>query len=356
MRVLQLIDSLHAGGAERMAVNYANALAEQIDFSGIVVTRSEGYLLNNLKNKVSYFFIKKTNSFDFKSILRLKKIIIEKKIDVIHSHGTSFFTAFLLKLFYFKIKIIQHEHLGDRAQQSFIRNIPLLFCSLFFSKIIVVNKSLEKWYKKFGFKKILYLPNFPSIDEKQKPQTFLKGENLKRIVCLANIREEKNHFFIIELAQKLKYDFPEWTFHLVGKDTGDSYSASLKRIIETLNLSTIIFFYNSKPDIKNILEQAEIAILTSKSEGLPLALLEYGLFKKPVVVTAVGEIPDIIINKKNGFITKSGNTSEFYDYLSILIESKNIRTEFGENLFQTVQDNFSEQHVLNHYLNWISNE
>ena len=50
MRILQIIDSLEAGGAERMAVNYANALAITIEFSGLVATRKEGPLLNQVNN------------------------------------------------------------------------------------------------------------------------------------------------------------------------------------------------------------------------------------------------------------------------------------------------------------------
>ena len=54
MRIIQIIDSLEAGGAERMAVNYANALAHTIEFSGLVATRKEGLLLNQIDSTVSY--------------------------------------------------------------------------------------------------------------------------------------------------------------------------------------------------------------------------------------------------------------------------------------------------------------
>jgi hypothetical protein len=58
MRILQLIDSLEAGGAERM-VNYANALTQQIECSGLVCTRKEGALKNQLDSKVAYLFLDK---------------------------------------------------------------------------------------------------------------------------------------------------------------------------------------------------------------------------------------------------------------------------------------------------------
>ena len=65
MRIIQIIDSLEAGGAERIAVSYANALAEKIEFSGLVATRKEGSLLNQIDQNVSYLFFNKW--IDFRS-------------------------------------------------------------------------------------------------------------------------------------------------------------------------------------------------------------------------------------------------------------------------------------------------
>jgi hypothetical protein len=80
MRVLQIIDSLEAGGAERMAVNYANALANEIDFSALVVTRKEGNLRNQINNNVPYLFLNKRSTLIVRySITKIhfKKIILK---------------------------------------------------------------------------------------------------------------------------------------------------------------------------------------------------------------------------------------------------------------------------------------
>ena len=57
MRILQIIDSLNVGGAEKMAVNYANSLAKIEEFSGIVVTRKEGVLKSQINENVGYLFL-----------------------------------------------------------------------------------------------------------------------------------------------------------------------------------------------------------------------------------------------------------------------------------------------------------
>ena len=59
MRVLQLIDSLDAGGAERMSVTIANALSTRIDRSYLCTSRKEGVLKSDLKKDVGYLFLRK---------------------------------------------------------------------------------------------------------------------------------------------------------------------------------------------------------------------------------------------------------------------------------------------------------
>ena len=82
MRIVQLIDSLEAGGAERMAVNYANVLSEQIEFSGLISTRKEGALKESVTKEVAYLYLKKTKTIDFKAILRLRKYLFKNKVQI----------------------------------------------------------------------------------------------------------------------------------------------------------------------------------------------------------------------------------------------------------------------------------
>ncbi|WP_395050112.1 glycosyltransferase [Flavobacterium sp.] len=354
MRVLQIIDSLEAGGAERMAVNYANALAKEIEFSGLVVTRKEGALLNQVSKKVSYLFLNKKSAFDIESLYKLKKFAVENEVEIIHAHSTSFFTAFLLMLIHPSIKLIWHDHYGDSEFLSKRPSLSLKIVLPFFKGIIAVNQQLKVWAEqKIHFKNVIYLPNFPSQENEVSEQTILKGIQGKRIVSLANLRVQKNHFLLLEVAKKVKISHPEWTFHLVGKDFEDDYSLKIRTLILDYNLENNVFIYGSRQDIKNILNQSTIGVLTSKSEGLPVALLEYGLQKKAVVVTNVGEIPLLIQNEINGFIVEVSNAEMFYDSVVKLIENDTLLTNFGKVLNETIINNYSEKTVINKYLNWL---
>lgn len=357
MRILQLIDSLQTGGAERVAVNYANELATKIEYSGIVVTRSEGNLKQFVHSNVDYLFLSRTKIFDFQAILKLRQHIKSQKIDFLHAHNTSFFFAFLIKLIYPKIKVIWHDHYGNseflEKRKTFIYKITLPF----FYGVITVNENLRKWVvNKIGIKNSIYLPNFPVLDDNIETKTTLKGKDGKRIVCLANLRPQKNHFLLLEVANQLKLDYPDWTFHLIGVNFEDAYSNKVLNQIQKLNLENNVFFYGSCSDITNILGQSSIGILTSLSEGLPMAILEYGLCSLPVLCTSVGELPTIINSNDNGILVKSNDVSLFYSNLVALIENDNLKKQIGNNLYQTILQNFSSNFVMNKYLNWLVSE
>ncbi|MEO8253579.1 MAG: glycosyltransferase [Flavobacterium sp.] len=354
MRIVQLIDSLEAGGAERMAVNYANALANEIEFSGLVSTRKQGALLDQIDSNVSYLFLNKKRKLDLGALFRLRSFVLKNSVSHLQAHSSSFFLAVLVKLSLPKIKIIWHDHYGN---SDFLKNRSkrlLQLTSLFFCGIITVNGKLKTWaLEQLHCKNIIYLTNFAVVEKEQNIQTFLKGQSGKRIVCLANLRPQKNHFLLLEVALKLKKTNPDWTFHLVGKDFEDDYSNQIKKLIREYDLENNVFLYGSKQDIENILNQASIAILTSKSEGLPVALLEYGLYKKAVLLTNVGQVASIVENGIDGFLVTSNNPDEFYEQLVKLIEDKVLQQHFAQKLNQKVIAHFSAASVMKQYLHWI---
>ena len=356
MRIIQIIDSLDAGGAERMAVNYANALANKVEFSGLVVSRKEGALLSQIKNNVSYLSLNKKSSIDLKALYKLRKFVRENKVAVVHAHSTSFFLGFLLKLTCPSLQLIWHDHYGDSEFLDQRPSFGLRICLPFYNGIIAVNQKLKIWAEeKMNFKNVIYLPNFPTAEKESLNHTFLHGIQGKRIVSLANLRIQKNHFMLLEVAKKLKCSHPDWTFHLVGKDFEDDYSRKIKQAILDYNLDKSVFLYGSKQDVGPILQQSEIAVLTSQSEGLPVALLEYGLHKLAVVVTDVGEIPMLIQDSVNGFLVGSDQSQLFYESVVKLVENDEMRLNIGNALYKTINDTFSEKVVVNTYLEWLSN-
>lgn len=355
MRIVQIIDSLEAGGAERMAVNYANALAGKISFSGLIATRKEGMLLNQINEKVSYLFLSKKGKIDILAVFRLREYLKINKVDLIQAHSSSFFIAVLVKLTFPKIKIIWHDHYGISQDLTLRKSLSLKLGSFFFTGVVSVNTALKTWAESYlwcsGF---INLPNFIEETSNFSDSFLLKGFKGSRIICVANLRAQKNHELLINAAHLIKDKFPDWSFHLLGKDFKDSYSASLHKKVSDLNLQENVFFYGAVKNVGAALEQADIAVLPSLSEGLPLAVLEYGLYKLPVIATNVGEISKVIISEKEGLIVESNNLNQLVQSIQKLIENKSCRVEKGVALYEFTQLNYSEESIMKDYVLWLN--
>lgn len=348
LKVVQLIDTLNVGGAEVLAVNINNLLFEDSEFeSFFCVTREEGELKKRIHDKNSYLFLNKKHPLDFKALFKLKKFIKHHKIDIIHAHTNSYFTAVLLKIIFVNIDIVWHNHTGNFTNLKGKRLWVLKICSLFIKTIINVNSDLNIWAKNTLYaKRTLYIKNFPAFSITKKT-TKLKGLNNKRIVIVAGIRRVKNHLNLLK-AYKQVYDKGfDWTLHIVGELSEEKeYFQEIISFIKLHKLNKNVFLYHGCFDIENILKQSSIGVLSSDAEGLPIALLEYGLIGLPVVVTKVGQCNVLVEDCFSGFVVEANNPDKFSRALVKLMENSKIRIDFGDNLKYKVLNEYSKENFV----------
>ena len=346
IRVIQLIDSLEPGGAERMAVTIANGLANEVTFSGLVATRLEGGLKNTLAKKVEYTFLNKMKAVDFSALFCLRDFVKKNNVNTIHAHGSSYFFAVLLKLTMPSIQIFWHDHFGNRVKfsESFFL---LRFLSVFFSGVFTVNEALKDWaQKKLWVKDVEFLSNFTLESEDEIPVTILKGTPNKRIVFLANLHHPKNHILALSSFLASKIDREGWTLHLIGKDKQDDYSQELKNFIHQNNLQEAVFIYGSCNDVKSILGQAKVGILVSSYEGFPVTLLEYAMAELIVISTDVGYCNTIIQNNKTGYLIPSDSDELLTETFIKLSNESHENDTLAKNLNTFVKNNYAPEKVI----------
>ena len=346
MRVMQLIDSLDAGGAERMAVNIANVLSESVERSYLCATRQQGLLKEVIASNVSYLFLGKQRKFDWPAIIKLRRYILKEKIDIIHAHSTSFFMATLMKWLIPGVKIVWHDHYGNSSYLEERKYAVLKLCSRSFALILSVNRVLETWAEKNLYcKNVAYLPNFAIQDTVISHVTKLKGASGKRILCLANLREQKDHHNLLQAFKLVSNHHPDWTLHCVGQDFKGVYSESVYQLITELGLGHQVFFYGSCPDSSAIIQQADIGVLSSSSEGLPLALLEYGLGQLPIVATNVGDCRSVLPDGCYELLVPPNHPEKLAEQMMLLISDEQLRISTGKLIQQQVLDHFSTSAV-----------
>lgn len=342
MRVVQLIDSLEAGGAERMAVNYANALVDQIEFSGLIATRQEGDLKNQVAEKVNYLFLNKRTTLDIRAVLKLRKYMVSNQVQIIQAHSSSFFLAVLLKLSLPRVKIIWHDHYGNRIQETRKENYILFLCSFLFSACFTVNPELQKWIlKNLSTTKVFFIPNFIKENDSVANKTDLKGEINKRIICLANLKKPKNHITILNAFKEAKLKDAAWSLHFVGKIYNDDYFYQLKSFVAKNSMEEDVFFYDSKEDVSFILTQATIGVLASEYEGFPVCLLEYGCAGLATISTDVGFCSSVIKEGYNGLLFSPMDKEALKQQFLKLAFDNELQKKLGMNLRTDVLKNYS---------------
>ncbi|WP_235817842.1 glycosyltransferase [Formosa haliotis] len=356
LRVLQLIDTLEAGGAERMAVNLANALVTEVNGSYLCTTRAEGLLKASLDSSVGYLFLKRTKTLDVSAVKRLVAYVKQEQITIVHAHASSFFIATLLKLYFPKVQFVWHDHYGN---SQFVEERPkkmLKACSRLFYAIFAVNETLGQWDKRqLHCKQVEVVANFVTL-QSCALETKLYGEPGKRIVCLANLRPQKDHINLVNAFNQVLEIHPDWTLHCVGKDFNDDYAKQVYTEVRRLGLEKQIYFYGSCPDVSAILKHMDIGVLSSKSEGLPLALLEYGFAELPVIATDVGDCNRVIVNTNIGRLVPASDANSLAVTLIKVIEDKQWRLNSSVALHHFVKKRYSKagalKHVLQVYRQW----
>jgi glycosyltransferase involved in cell wall biosynthesis len=147
------------------------------------------------------------------------------------------------------------------------------------------------------------------------------------ITTVGRLDPEKKHDLLLVAMRQVANAFPNAKLLIVGL-------GPLRQKLETqarsLGLGNRVQLLDFRRDIEEILEASDIFVLPSEWEGLPLALLEAGARKLPVVASNVGGIPEIIKNGDSGYLVESGNASELSNRLIRLLGDPVLRESFGE--------------------------
>lgn len=354
MKVLQLIDSLNPGGAEKMAINLANGMAIKAESSYLCCTRNEGSLKDQIQPEVGYLFINKKCSLDLNAFINLRKFILKNNINIIHAHGTSYFLATLLKLTLRSIKLVWHDHFGNRIVST-KWNFPVLYlCSYIFDGIIVVNTGLKKWsYRNLLSKKVKVLPNFISNND-----TCFQGEKVTidkgkfNIIFTANFKAPKNHLNLLKAFTIFLSECNNSHLILIGNNFNDNYYDEIKNYIHDNNLQTHVTIVKNETRVFKWLCSADLGVLSSDAEGLPLALIEYGMAKLPVISTNVGDCKRII--DKDGIIVQPNDPLAFSKAMEIYYSDSYKRDLDAINFNYRMKEKYSSKKSLAEFLKFYS--
>jgi glycosyltransferase involved in cell wall biosynthesis len=139
--------------------------------------------------------------------------------------------------------------------------------------------------------------------------------------------EEKCPGLFVDIADLLQSD-PKLFFIMTGD--GPEYKSVMEKIA-VLGLTNRVYAPGIVSDIKPFLNRADVVLIPSRIEGIPIILFESMSMGKPVIASSVGGIPDIIEDGHNGFLCEPGDTKGFAAKIRMLHSSPGLRETIGAN-------------------------
>ena len=338
--VLQLIDTLEVGGAERVALNLANHLPRERFISYLGTTRRDGPLADEVRPDVGRLRLGRCSRWDVSAARRLASFLRSHEVRVVHAHSTTLFLATAACLWARRTPLVWHDHYGADPERNARLYRPFVRRA---AAVIAVNERLAGWSRQqlgVPADRIHYVPNFVApIPGKAGRVEQLPGQPGERIVCVANLRPQKDHPNLLRAFAEVVANRPAAHLLVVG-DGDPSYRGALLRQVESLKLGRSVTFPGEREDVRDILQGCDVGVLASRSEGLPLALLEYGAAGLPVVATRVGQCPEVLDDGRAGLLVEPGDPHALAGALSALLDDPKLRTELGGRLRDRVAERY----------------
>jgi glycosyltransferase involved in cell wall biosynthesis len=328
---MHITDTLEAGGAEQVAVNLANLLPRERFRTHLCTTRRDGRLAETLSSDVGRLRLGRRWRFDGAALTRMVAYIREHEIEILHAHGSSIFTASLAALFAPRPRLVWHDHYGLPLEEraAWIER-PLAKRA---GAVIAVSQPLAEWSRRnlsVADDRVWYIPNFVCLPNGNETTPELPGEKGCRIVCVANLRPQKDHLTLVRAMADVVRQIPAAHLLLVGSIVDESYQEAIKREIARLGLEKHISLLGERRDVAAILKESDIGVLSSLAEGLPLALIEYAQAGLASVATRVGQCAEVVDDGRAGLLVPAGSPRELGQALARLLKSPIERITLGE--------------------------
>lgn len=310
LKILQVINNLGSGGAERLLADYVsqNALLDNNVENDILTLNNNSSIFSEeiSKNGVKIINLNCSSIYSLNNIFKLRKIINTNEYDICHVHlfPSQYWVvlAYLISNKRNKMKLITTEHntYNRRRDIYFFKFIDRFIYSNF-DKIISISEdtqtSLKRWLNFDEKNKNVFNIISNGVDTKKfKLATRITKSDLIPnadintiiIVMVARFTEQKDHKTLVNALKFL----PD-NYHLILVGTGEK-EEKLKEYVKLADVSERVHFFGVRKDVENILKSSDVMVLSSKWEGFGLVAVEGMASGLPVIVSNVQGLNTVV--------------------------------------------------------------
>jgi glycosyltransferase involved in cell wall biosynthesis len=358
-KVFYLVDSLHVGGTETQAVELALRMAAHGHEITLGCLRAQGPLLERLKGSAAV--VKEfhpSGGLDSPAglyqLARLAWFLREQKFEVVHTHdlwsnlmGLPAARLAGVPAIVSSRRDLAHFDWYQGKKRNWLRRIQNL------SSVILANATpiRDALIAEDGFSpaKLRVIHNGVDTEKFQRAQPdrerlFPGAAHQTLVVLVGNMHSDvKGHPWLIAAAPKVLQEFPETRFVLAGDGDGrPHFEEQAARLGVQQNFS----FLGRRSDIPELLASCDIAVLPSRAEGLPNAVLEYMAAGLPTIASRVGGNSELVEDGVTGLLVRSEDDEALSAALLRLLRDPELARRLAANGNRLAVEHYSFERLV----------
>lgn len=339
MKLLYITNQIcGSGGLERVLSIKANYLADQLNYDVHIITLNQADmpLFYSFSKKLVYHDIQGPKANPISYLTGIRKKVKEIRPDIISVCDDGLKGFFLPQILGKPCPMIYERHASKDIFKTTdnpslfvkiklrINNTLMNFgASKYNAFVVLTNDNLNEWH----LKNLKVIANPLSFYPETKAELVSN-----KVISVGTHNFQKGFDRLLKIWSKVILKYPEWTLDIYGKyDEAKSYIS----LCETLNLNKSVTFYAPVKNIEDKYKASSIYVMSSRSEGFGMVLIEAMANGVPCVSFDCPRGPkDIISEGEDGFLVKNGDLDTFSERLQLLIKDANLRMDMGEKARQ----------------------
>jgi len=361
IRIMHIIETLETGGLERGVVNLVNKMDPE-RFEHVVCTiRRLGSFLDQLSpDRVRVVCLNRDHPGLSVNLVSLLRTIAKVNPHVVHSRNWGAVEAIPAGWCLRSCGLIHSEHGIDvgTGHLKFRRKWLRRFAYSLADRVLSVSYQLREFLARetgFPADKIDVMHN--GVDtERFRIQPLAGARERQRlgipldtfcVGAVGRLEPEKDLMTLFRAAMQFPAEWKNWRILIAGDG---SESKVLREFVNCRpELRNSIVFLGEVQNVPEILKALDIYVLPSITEGISNSLLEAMASGLPVVASATGGNPEVVVDNESGLLFPVGDSGSLASKLLLLREQGDRRTRLGRQALQRIQEHFSMDAMVSRY-------
>ena len=338
--VLQLTQYLGGGGLERVVATLCTNLDRSRFRPMVMCLRAGGDLVPMVEGQGIPVFVAQRDPArrDLGIFRQIRSVVRREGVDIIHSHNTEPFVQGVLAAGPASgVRVVHTDHARDFPDR-FIWHLAEHMASWRAHRVVGVSDHTTRelgWYPRIGRGKLVTIPNgidgeaFTENQDRALAKRRLGLDPSRVVVGLAVARftPQKGLDVLLDAFETVVAAHPEACLAIAGDADG---RAEMETSVRARGLGEAVRFLGRRSDMVNVLAAFDLYALSSRWEGLPMAVLEAMAAALPVVATRVGGVPTAVRHGVTGLLVPAEDPSSLARALGLLLGAPGLRAAFGE--------------------------